>query len=91
MASENLWKIVNALREGRRITPRQVQELIGCSSKKSNHLLLHLVRAGAVENVGRHHHPEYALRPDGERAIKPIKHVTKSESVSEYCRKNWDG
>lgn len=41
MASKSLWAIVDFLRANQTVTPRQVQNLLGCDCKKAHNLLLH--------------------------------------------------
>jgi len=95
MASENLWKIVNAMREQGEITPREVRALVDCDCKKANRLLEHLVRSGVVSNVGRLYHPVYRLRR-GDINLKPIKPAAEKPkrqrvSITEQCRQSWQG
>ncbi|AMR39294.1 hypothetical protein LG71_26485 [Pluralibacter gergoviae] len=95
MASNNLWKIVNAMQERGEITPREVKALVDCDCKKANRLLEHLVRAGVVSNVGRLYHPVYRLRR-GDINLKPIKPAAEKPrrqrvSITEQCRQSWQG
>ncbi|HCJ7780281.1 TPA: hypothetical protein NV452_005131, partial [Citrobacter freundii] len=55
MASKSLWAIVDFLRVNQTITPRQVQNLLGCDCKKAHNLLLHLVRKTVVIRTGEPH------------------------------------
>ncbi|MCX9047009.1 hypothetical protein [Citrobacter portucalensis] len=86
MASKSLWAIVDFLRVNQTITPRQVQSLLGCDSKKSHNLLLHLVRRAVVIRTGESHRPVYSLQPSGELNIKQIKPNTRKNMVASVCR-----
>ena len=86
MASKSLWAIVNFLRVNQTITPRQVQNLLGCDCKKSHNLLLHLVRRAVVIRAGEPHHPVYMFQPGGELNIKQIKPNTRKNMVTSVCR-----
>lgn len=46
MASKSLWAIVDFLRVNQTVTPRQVQNLLGCDCKKAHNLLLHGAQSG---------------------------------------------
>ncbi|MBJ8865287.1 hypothetical protein [Citrobacter koseri] len=66
MASKSLWAIVDFLRENQTITPRQVQNLLGCDCKKSHNLLLHLTRKAVVIRTGEPLYkavPLYTVKP----------------------------
>jgi hypothetical protein len=94
MASIKLWTIIRAIQCGKEITPRQVCRLLECDSKKANRLLEHLVRAGAVKNVGQRRHPLFVMQPGGERCIKPlqVELVNRHQpSITDVCRQNWQG
>ncbi|HGY1204181.1 TPA: hypothetical protein ACNUZK_003650 [Citrobacter braakii] len=86
MASKSLWAIVDFLRVNQIITPRQVQNLLGCDSKKAHNLLLHLVRRAVVIRAGEPHHPVYSLQPGGELNIKQIKSSVPKNMVPSVCR-----
>lgn len=86
MASKSLWAIVDFLRENQTITPRQVQNLLGCDCKKSHNLLLHLTRKAVVIRTGEPHHPVYSLLPGGELNIKGFKSTVRKNMVSSVCR-----
>lgn len=73
MASKSLWAIVDFLRVNQTITPRQVQNLLGCDCKKAHNLLLHLTRKTVVIRTGEPHRPVYSLQPGGEQNIKQLK------------------
>lgn len=95
MASQNLWLIVNVLRERDQITPREVCALVNCDCRKANHLLGHLVRAHVVINVGMPYHPVFQLQP-GSVNLKPVKPTIQKPrrqhiAVTEQCRQNWQG
>jgi len=92
MASKSLWAIVDYLRENQTVTPRQVQALLGCDSKKAHNLLLHLIRRSVVRRTGEPHHPVFTLLPGGEENIKRFKPAaTAAPSVTDICRQNWQG
>ncbi len=91
MASKSLWAIVDYLRENQTITPRQVQILLGCDSKKSHNLLLHLIRKSVVVRGGVPHHPVYTLLPGEEPNIKRLKEIQAKNAVAAVCRQNWQG
>ena len=86
MASKSLWAIVDFLRVNQTITPRQVQSLLGCDSKKSHNLLLHLVRRAVVIRTGEPHRPVYSLQPGGELNIKQLKSSMSKNMVASICR-----
>lgn len=86
MASKSLWAIVDFLRVNQTVTPRQVQSLLGCDSKKSHNLLLHLVRRAVVIRTGEPHRPVYSLQPGGELNIKQIKTNMSKNMVTSVCR-----
>ena len=86
MASKSLWAIVDYLRVNQTITPRQVQNLLGCDCKKSHNLLLHLVRRAVVIRAGEPHRPVYSLQPGGELNIKQIKSNMNKKIVTSVCR-----
>ncbi|MGC6075860.1 hypothetical protein [Citrobacter portucalensis] len=86
MASKSLWAIVDLLRVNQTITPRQVQNLLGCDCKKSHNLLLHLVRRAVVIRTGEPHRPFYSLRPGGELNIKQLKSNMSKNMVTSVCR-----
>lgn len=86
MASKSLWAIVDFLRVNQSITPRQVQNLLGCDSKKAHNLLLHLVRRAVVIRTGEPHHPVYMLQPGGEQNIKQLKSSMRKNVVASVCR-----
>ncbi len=65
MASKSLWAIVDFLRVNQTITPRQVQNLLGCDCKKAHNLLLHLTRKAVVFRTGEPHRPVYMFSPAG--------------------------
>ncbi|MEH5056856.1 hypothetical protein [Citrobacter braakii] len=85
MASKSLWAIVDFLRVNQTITPRQVQNLLGCDCKKSHNLLLHLVRRAVVIRAGEPHHPVYSLQPGGELNIKQLKSNMSKNMVTSVC------
>ncbi|MEW5236678.1 hypothetical protein AB1Y70_22265 [Citrobacter portucalensis] len=86
MASKSLWAIVDFLRVNQTITPRQVQNLLGCDCKKAHNLLLHLVRRSVVIRTGEPHRPVYSLQSGGELNIKQIKPNTRKNMVALVCR-----
>lgn len=86
MASKSLWAIVDFLRENQTITPRQVQNLLGCDCKKAHNLLLHLTRKAVVIRTGEPHHPVYSLLPGGELNIKRFKSAVRKNMVTSVCR-----
>lgn len=86
MASKSLWAIIDFLRVNRTITPRQVQSLLGCDSKKSHNLLLHLVRRAVVIRTGEPHRPVYSLQPGGELNIKQLKSSMSKNMITSVCR-----
>ena len=86
MASKSLWAIVDFLRVNQIITPRQVQNLLGCDCKKAHNLLLHLVRRAVVIRTGEPHRPVYSLQPGGELNIKQIKSSMSKNMVTSVCR-----
>lgn len=86
MASKSLWAIVDFLRVNQTITPRQVQNLLGCDCKKAHNLLLHLVRRAVVIRTGEPHHPVYMFQPGGELNIKQINPNTRKNMVTSVCR-----
>ncbi|WP_414667398.1 hypothetical protein [Escherichia coli] len=86
MASKSLWAIVDFLRVNQTITPRQVKNLLGCDSKKSHNLLLHLTRRAVVIRTGEPHRPVYSLHPGGELNIKQIKSSMRKNTVTSVCR-----
>ncbi|WQI92370.1 hypothetical protein R5O97_05865 [Citrobacter freundii] len=86
MASKSLWEIVDFLRVNQTITPRQVQSLLGCDSKKSHNLLLHLVRRAVVVRTGEPHRPVYSLQPGGELNIKQLKSNMSKNMITSVCR-----
>lgn len=86
MASKSLWAIVDFLRVNHTITPRQVQNLLGCDSKKAHNLLLHLVRRAVVIRAGEPHRPVYSLQPGGEQNIKKLKSNMSKNMVTSICR-----
>lgn len=91
MASANLWAIVRTIQRDGEITPRKVCRVVGCDSKKASRMLEHLVKVGAVKNVGQRGHPVFRLCPGGETRIKPMLVARKLPSVTEICRQNWHG
>ncbi|MCE6965868.1 hypothetical protein K6W81_18570 [Enterobacter sp. MW07] len=94
MASNKLWAIIRAIQSGGEITPRQVCRLLECDSKKASRLLEHLVRVGAVKNVGQRRHPVFVMQPGGEARIKPMPKVQverQQPSITDVCRQNWQG
>lgn len=86
MASKSLWAIVDFLRVNQTISPRQVQSLLGCDSKKSHNLLLHLVRRAVVIRTGEPHRPVYSLQPGGELNIKQLKSNMSKNMITSVCR-----
>lgn len=86
MASKSLWAIVDYLRVNQTITPRQVQNLLGCDCKKAHNLLLHLVRRVVVIRAGEPHRPVYSLQTGGELNIKQFKSSMKKNMVASVCR-----
>ncbi|MCL7684935.1 hypothetical protein [Citrobacter youngae] len=86
MASKSLWAIVDFLRVNQTITPRQVQNLLGCDCKKAHNLLLHLARRAVVIRTGEPHHPVYSLQPGGELNIKQLKSSMRKNMVTSVCR-----
>ena len=86
MASKSLWAIVDFLRANQTITPRQVQNLLGCDCKKAHNLLLHLTRRAVVIRAGEPHHPVYSLQPGGDLNIKQIKIESEKNMVTSVCR-----
>ena len=86
MASKSLWVIVDFLWVNQTITPRQVQNLLGCDSKKSHNLLLHLVRRAVVIRTGEPHRPVYSLQPGGELNIKQLKSNMSKNMITSVCR-----
>ncbi|UMB85966.1 hypothetical protein I9P40_18165 [Citrobacter portucalensis] len=86
MASKSLWAIVDFLRTNQTVTPRQVQNLLGCDCKKAHNLLLHLVRRVVVIRAGDPHHPVYMLQPGGEQNIKQLKSSMRKNVVASVCR-----
>lgn len=86
MASKSLWAIVDFLRVNQTITPRQVQNLLGCDCKKAYNLLLHLTRKTVVIRTGEPHRPVYSLQPSGELNIKQIKSSVRKNMVTSVCR-----
>ncbi|MDE9706066.1 hypothetical protein [Citrobacter portucalensis] len=86
MASKSLWAIVDFLLVNQTITPRQVQSLLGCDSKKSHNLLLHLVRRAVVIRTGEPHRPVYSLQPGGELNIKQLKSNMSKNMITSVCR-----
>ena len=90
MASQPLWSIIEFLRVNQTVTPRQVQALLGCDSKKSHNLLLHLIRKSVVLRTGASRHPVYRLHPCGQVNIKPVK-PAEVNTVARLCRQNWQG
>lgn len=86
MASKSLWAIVDFLRANQTVTPRQVQNLLGCDCKKAHNLLLHLVRRAVVIRAGDPHHPVYMLQPSGEQNIKQLKSSMRKNVVASVCR-----
>lgn len=98
MGSEKLWKIVHYLKAHPTITPRQVKRLLGCDCRKANDLVKYLHQRGVVANVGKHRHPEYRLKHNGERKIRPLPEkgepviaCDQVNKVTEICRQNWAG
>lgn len=85
MASKSLWAIVNFLRVNQTITPRQVQNLLGCDCKKAHNLLLHLTRKAVVIRTGEPHRPVYSLQPGGELNIKQIKPNTRKTWLLQFA------
>ncbi|HEF0061294.1 TPA: hypothetical protein R8G75_001015 [Citrobacter pasteurii] len=86
MASKSLWAIVDFLRVNHSITPRQVQNLLGCDCKKAHNLLLHLVRRAVVIRSGEPHRPVYTFQPGGEQNIKQLKSNMNKNMVTSVCR-----
>lgn len=86
MASKSLWAIVDFLRTNQTVTPRQVQNLLGCDCKKAHNLLLHLTRKAVVIRTGEPHRPAYSLQPGGELNIKQIKSNMSKNMVTSVCR-----
>ncbi len=86
MASKSLWAIVDFLRANQTVTPRQVQNLLGCDSKKAHNLLLHLVRRAVVIRTGEPHRPVYSLQPGGELNIKQLKSNMSKNMITSVCR-----
>lgn len=86
MASKSLWAIVDFLRVNQTITPRQVQNLLGCDCKKAHNLLLHLVRRAVVIRAGEPHRPVYTFQPGGELNIKQLKSTINKNMVTSVCR-----
>jgi len=86
MASKSLWAIVDFLRVNQTITPRQVQNLLGCDCKKAHNLLLHLTRKAVVIRTGEPHRPVYMFQPGGELNIKQIKSKVRRNMVTSVCR-----
>ena len=88
MASKSLWAIVGYLRVNQTITPRQVQALLGCDSKKAHNLLLHLIRRSVVRRTGEPHHPVFKLLPGGESNIKRPKPAARPAPAKPVDRKS---
>lgn len=86
MASKSLWAIVDFLRVHQTITPRQVQNLLGCDCKKAHNLLLHLTRKAVVIRTGEPHRPVYSLQPGGELNIKQLRSNMSKNMVTSVCR-----
>ncbi|EHV57885.1 hypothetical protein ACHHZC_14260 [Citrobacter freundii complex sp. 2024EL-00228] len=86
MASKSLWAIVDFLQANQTVTPRQVQNLLGCDCKKAHNLLLHLVRRAVVIRTGDPHHPVYMLQPGGDLNIKQLKSSMRKNVVASVCR-----
>ncbi|WP_060854931.1 hypothetical protein [Citrobacter freundii] len=86
MASKSLWAIVDFLRVNHSITPRQVQNLLGCDCKKAHNLLLHLTRRAVVIRTGEPHRPVYAFQTGGELNIKQLKSSMRKNMVTSVCR-----
>ncbi|WP_410677587.1 hypothetical protein [Citrobacter europaeus] len=86
MASKSLWAIVDFLRTNQTVTPHQVQNLLGCDSKKAHNLLLHLTRKAVVIRTGEPHRPVYMLQPSGEMNIKQLKSSMRKNMVTSVCR-----
>lgn len=86
MASKSLWAIVDFLQANQTVTPRQVQNLLGCDCKKAHNLLLHLVRRAVVIRTGDPHHPVYMLQPGGDLNIKQLKSSMRKNVVALVCR-----
>lgn len=86
MASKSLWAIVDFLQANQTVTPRQVQNLLGCDCKKAHNMLLHLVRRAVVIRTGDPHHPVYMLQPGGDLNIKQLKSSMRKNVVASVCR-----
>lgn len=98
MGSEKLWKVVHFLKVHPTITPRQVKRLLGCDCRKANDLLNYLHQRSVVANVGKHRHPEYRLKHNGELKIQPLPEKTsparpciQERKITDICRQNWSG
>lgn len=85
MASKSLWAIVDFLQANQTVTPRQVQNLLGCDCKKAHNLLLHLVRRAVVIRTGDPHHPVYMLQPGGDLNIKQLKSSMRKTWSHQYA------
>lgn len=85
MASKSLWAIVDYLRVNQTITPRQVQNLLGCDCKKSHNLLLHLVRrAVVIALANRIALSTFSARRGAEHQAAQIEH--EQNMVTSVCR-----